>query len=67
MFSCIYGNLIGEKKTEDASHFLKYCEFVRDLNFDHGDSAWRFYDEYFPRMHDTHTVLCQVPVEELHG
>ncbi|MCG8048416.1 MAG: hypothetical protein N0E48_22825, partial [Candidatus Thiodiazotropha endolucinida] len=56
-----------EKKLGEAPHLLKYCEFVRELNYDHGDSAWRYYDEAFRRLRETHCAPWQVPVEELRG
>ena len=56
-----------EKKPDEASHLLKYCEFIRELSYDHGDSAWRFYDESFRRLRETHSAPWQQPIEELRG
>lgn len=56
-----------EKKSDEASHLLKYCEFIRELSYDHGDSAWRFYDESFRRLRETHSAPWQQPIEELRG
>lgn len=63
----IYMAIYIEKKLEEASHLLKYCEFIRDLNYDHGDSAWRYYDESFRRLRETHNAPWNIPVEELRG
>lgn len=63
----VYMAIYMEKKLEEAPHLLKYCEIIRDLNFDHGDSAWRFYDEAFRRLRETHCAPWQVPVDELRG
>ena len=56
-----------EKKPDEASHLLNYCEFVRELSYDHGDSAWQFYDESFRRLRETHSASWQQPIEELRG
>ena len=56
-----------EKKLDEAPHLLKYCEFIRDLSDDHGDAAWRFFDESFRGLRETHCAPWNIPIEELRG
>lgn len=61
----IFMSVFLEKKLDEALHLLKYCEFIRELQHDHGDSAWRYYDEAFRRLRETLSAPWQVPIEEL--
>ena len=54
-----------EKKLDESPHLIKYCEFIRDLQRDYGNAAWRYYDEAFRRLFETYSAPWQVPIEEL--
>lgn len=56
-----------EKNLQEAPHLLKYCEFIRELQRDHGDEAFRFYDKSFRQLREHYNYAWQTPVEELRG
>lgn len=55
-----------ERHQNQASHLLKYCFFIRELQKTLGDKAWITYDESFRQLKEANPHLpWQKPVEEL--
>ena len=61
IFSAVYL----EKFANEAQNLLKYGHMIRELQYLHGDHAFRQYDEQFRKLKETINVPWQIPVQEL--
>lgn len=61
IFSAIYL----EKFPTEAPNLLKYCHMIREMQYLHGDQAFRMYDEHFRKLRETVNAPWQNPVQEL--
>lgn len=61
IFSAIYL----EKFPTEAPNLLKYCHMIREMQYLHGDQAFRMYDVNFRKLRETVNVPWQNVVQEL--
>ena len=61
IFSAIYL----EKFPHEGANLLKYCFMVREMQYLHGDNAFRLYDEQFRKLKESVNIPWQNPVQEL--
>ena len=54
------------KSPAEAGNLLKYAATIRELHSNHGDLAWRQYDEGFRRLRQSHRPPWQKPIDELY-
>lgn len=54
------------KCPEEAANLLKYAATIREIAANHGDTAWRHYDETFRRLRLAHRQPWQKPIDELY-
>ena len=55
------------KSPAEAGNLLKYAATIRELHSNHGDLAWRQYDEGFRRLRQSHRPPWQKPIDELYS
>lgn len=53
-----------EKLPLEFANLLKYCFTVRKIGSSNGDNAWRYCDENFRKLRQSHKVPWQVPITE---
>lgn len=51
--------------TYEAQNLLKYGHMIREMQYLHGDDAFRQYDEQLRKLKETINVPWQIPVQEL--
>ena len=51
--------------TYEAQNLLKYGHIIREMQYLHGDDAFRQYDEQLRKLKETINVPWQIPVQEL--
>lgn len=61
IFSAIYL----KKFPTEAPNLLKYCHMIREMQYLHGDQAFRMYDVNFRKLRETVNVPWQNVVQEL--
>lgn len=61
IFSAIYL----EKFPTEAPNLLKYCHMIREMQYLHGDQAFRMYDVNLRKLRETVNVPWQNVVQEL--
>ena len=61
IFSAIYM----VKFPQEGPNLLKYCHMVREMQYLHGDNAFRLYDEQFRKLKESVNIPWQNPVQEL--
>ena len=54
-----------EKFTYESQNLLKYGHMIREIQYLHGDDAFRQYDEQLRKLKETINVPWQIPVQEL--
>ncbi|XP_033730959.1 uncharacterized protein LOC117320477 [Pecten maximus] len=54
------------KSPEEAANLLKYATTIQEMAANHGDVAWRQYDESFRRLRLAHRPPWQKPIDELY-
>lgn len=54
-----------EKFPTEAPNLLKYCHMIREMQYLHGDQAFRMYDVNFRKLRETVNVPWQNVVQEL--
>lgn len=60
----IFMSIYTEKLPQESVNLLKYCFTVREIGSSNGDNAWRYYDENFRKLRQSHKVPWQVPITE---
>ena len=55
------------KSPAEAGNLLKYAATIRELHSNHGDLAWRQYDEGFRRLRQSRRPPWQKPIDELYS
>ena len=61
----IFSTIYLEKYPHESENLLKYCFMIREMQYLHGDNAFRLDDEQFRKRKESVNIPWQNPVQEL--